>query len=242
MLLCDLFIAISVVARNVAAVPVDHVASHAALNNSLEGYEIVDYTWSLCPYFDHRDCRRFQGTIQQGVAAMNKINPDYGAELIARSNSSMLFQPLNNSTNVPLNSSMTIPGDYNPKSHKCGAPYTACYYQRIFQGVMYLLGLDKDHDKPHLEKKTCSRVSCSYKSAIWLCNDVSETEWKRASLTQVDLQHSEPYDIERWHWVGMAAYWIDEACKDERGIWTSGRRDFFEKWHVQVQWDETNGC
>lgn len=55
-------------------------------------------------------------------------------------------------------------------------------------------------------------------------------------------QNQEEFDITRWYYVAMAAYWVEEACKDSHGIWTAGRRDYQEGWHVQVHWDGTYGC
>jgi len=57
-------------------------------------------------------------------------------------------------------------------SHYCFGPWATASLQRIKEGIDYLRGVP---GKPVLGPGpgTCKRVSCSYNSAIYWCNDVS---------------------------------------------------------------------
>ncbi|KAK1778755.1 hypothetical protein QBC45DRAFT_413289 [Copromyces sp. CBS 386.78] len=59
-------------------------------------------------------------------------------------------------------------GPYTYTSHFCGAPRMWADLSAIQDGQGYLNGLG---GKPKIKAGTCSRVSCSYWSAIWVCND-----------------------------------------------------------------------
>lgn len=143
----------------------EFVASAVQANNTFDGYQIQEYNWTLSPFFNGSFVS-VTGTIEQAVAKLDKINPKFGAQLLSHDI-------------IGLGGWNRTFDDYNAIHYECGGRYTACYKQRIFQGVMYLLGLDRAQGTsgrgPHLPKFICSRVSCSYKSAIWLCNDVSDT-------------------------------------------------------------------
>ena len=63
-------------------------------------------------------------------------------------------------------------GLYTRDSYFCGRPWSYCWRSAIVDGLDHLYsapGKAKDGPGPG----ECGRVSCSYNSAIWWCNDVS---------------------------------------------------------------------
>jgi len=53
---------------------------------------------------------------------------------------------------------------------KAQAQWSETRWSRIKDGINYLR---KVKDQTNIRSRTCSRVSCSWDTAFWLCNDVS---------------------------------------------------------------------
>jgi len=114
------------------------------------------------------------GTIQEVVSQLLDLNPDWTED-------DFIF----NSTDSEVETNRTAfnltgrsPGDAIFRQ-KCFAPWTNAFSNDIGDGINYLYGLDsKLKNSPPGNGPgpgNCGRVSCSWESAIWWCNDASST-------------------------------------------------------------------
>jgi hypothetical protein len=97
------------------------------------------------------------GSIQQVVAQLDKLNPNWKKDF-----------NFNDTAVVP--SKLAKRDNFN--SFFCGGRWKGCSLSAIKEGITYLNGVTgqpRSGPGPGL----CGRVSCSYKAAIWWCNDVS---------------------------------------------------------------------
>ncbi|KAK8127251.1 hypothetical protein PG984_008359 [Apiospora sp. TS-2023a] len=98
----------------------------------------------------------FSGTIQEVVAQIKQINPDFPAG---------------------LNTSLSFKQDDKPNDGhqvQCGIGGDAgdhAYVNDIWAGIDYLHGIPGNCGVNAGPRNTCSRVSCSWNSGIWLCSD-----------------------------------------------------------------------
>ncbi|KAK6819471.1 hypothetical protein PG987_015954 [Apiospora arundinis] len=112
----------------------------------------------------------FNGTVQEVVAQIHKIKPDFPAGL-------------NVSRSTPL------PNDDDGHAVDCyvGGRGTATV-SVILDGIKYLHGLPGNCgvSAGNQGYNTCARISCSYNSAIWLCSDHGqEVLWPCSALGDI---------------------------------------------------------
>ncbi|KAK3334313.1 hypothetical protein B0H65DRAFT_481493 [Neurospora tetraspora] len=142
------------------------------------------------------------------------------------------FDPYNTTLPAVLNSRNPSPSDYNGAtpdrgqakyngpytyhSHYCGAPRTWASVSAIHDGEGYLYGLG---GTPRLGANKCSRVSCSWNSAIFVCND-----------------NNHDISLHSWGNVAEAAYFLTGACFKYFGGQTriAGQVYFSERWTVFI--------
>jgi hypothetical protein len=115
---------------------------------------------------------RLNGTVQEVYAQALQINPNFKLK----------------TPSTPARPRRAL-AHQRSKVEDCNYPYPLAEASKIHDGVEYLRGVPgKPVEGPG--PTACGRVSCSWKSAIWWCNDVS----------LVHDPHS-PYHI----WLGSAA-------------------------------------
>lgn len=106
------------------------------------------------------DFTKFNGTVENVYQELLKINPNYEKELAAH-----ISQPENNKT-------LDKRTDFSTSKYICNGRWRGAPTPEIRKGISYLRNL---RGRPHLGPGPgkCSRVSCSWNSAIMWCNDVS---------------------------------------------------------------------
>ncbi len=98
------------------------------------------------------------GTVEEVHAELLKLNPDWDTEYLPKKSSFRLAKRY----------------DFTGAQYFCGDRWPPCSTDKIVEGIRYLRGVGgQPINGPGPGK--CSRVSCSYNSAIWWCNDVSST-------------------------------------------------------------------
>ncbi|KAK8092370.1 uncharacterized protein PG998_014855 [Apiospora kogelbergensis] len=112
----------------------------------------------------------FNGTIQEVVAQIRKIKPDFPSGL-----------------EIPTSGPQAK--DDDPHEVDCwvggGGPATVIY---IKQGIQYLRSIPGNCGVSAGDQgyNTCARISCSYDSGIWLCSDQGqEVLWPCSSLGDI---------------------------------------------------------
>ncbi|KAK7981400.1 hypothetical protein PG988_003638 [Apiospora saccharicola] len=98
----------------------------------------------------------FSGTIQEVVAQIKQINPDFPAGL----NNSLPFKQ-DDKPNDGHQVQCDIGGDADG----------GAYLSDIWAGIDYLHGIPGNCGVNAGPPNSCSRVSCSWNSGIWLCSD-----------------------------------------------------------------------
>ncbi|KAI7309610.1 hypothetical protein KC315_g12920 [Hortaea werneckii] len=126
-----------------------------------EGYEIVPAKWTgeIVP---GEGPVTLEGCVESLREQILKINPDYFKNQDKTSASSTL-------------AARTIGGCRGRaigKNVQCGVPYGTVHGSDISSGLVYLSNIGGCMT---LGGKQCSRVSCSYNSGIFACNDNSDT-------------------------------------------------------------------
>ncbi|KAK0744320.1 hypothetical protein B0T21DRAFT_357602 [Apiosordaria backusii] len=103
-----------------------------------------------------------------------------------------------------------------PETFQCRIPYDPAMYTDIKEGIDYLRGLTGTAIN---DPGKCGRVSCSYNSAIYWCNDndyQKEVEWGQ---------------------VADGGKFILDRCANGRTLSVKGRATFAEKFSVWVRKD-----
>ncbi|TDZ19976.1 hypothetical protein Cob_v006955 [Colletotrichum orbiculare MAFF 240422] len=129
------------------------------ISDGLENYQIVDMQWEL-QAFPSGPFVLLNGTIEEAHQQLLAINPNYDAQFPA------VFSDHNATENLPVLDSRMA----SFSRHHCPPPGSYCSPMRIREGIEYLYrvsGRPRHMPGP----ATCSRVSCSWNSAIYWCND-----------------------------------------------------------------------
>lgn len=108
------------------------------------------------------------GTVEEVREELLKLNPDWDEQYlidVPKSNSSTLAQRTTDST-------LAGRANFDGASYFCRNRWQDCSATAIYNGIHYLRGITgQPTNGPG--PGNCGRVSCSYHSAIWWCNDVS---------------------------------------------------------------------
>ncbi|PKS07949.1 hypothetical protein jhhlp_006561 [Lomentospora prolificans] len=118
-----------------------------------EGFTIIPASFTG-PYSPNNETITLHGTIQEVLAQIRAANPSHHALLASGAN-----MPNSNYWNGPI-------PDVHPRGLDCSHGYFAKQFD-IFFGISYLH--DSVKDSARMEVPVCTRVSCSYDSAIYLC-------------------------------------------------------------------------
>ncbi|KAM7205982.1 hypothetical protein V8F33_000812 [Rhypophila sp. PSN 637] len=133
------------------------LANHVlALEAPIPGYKVQEIIWQVEP-FDNGTSVEISGTVQDVIAELLKINPHYLEDQFkADVNDAKLTITYKRDNHINCN---PRPGEWEPAD-----PW------EIQGGITYLR---KIYGRPGSSAgpSTCGRVSCSWNSAIWWCND-----------------------------------------------------------------------
>ncbi|KAK3985896.1 hypothetical protein QBC44DRAFT_403397 [Cladorrhinum sp. PSN332] len=161
------------------------------------GYAIVPLTWEV-ETTPGGPKVTLSGTVEEVHAELLKINPNWDAEFPA---------PAANATETGTN------------LHKrdwsvCGGHTPAHDRNAIWAGADYLRGLSGQAQRGP-GPRSCGRVSCSWSSAIWYCNDNSYTKYMP------------------WFHIANAAEVLIHECSYflNEGLWFAGWVTAGERWH-----------
>ncbi|KAK0652582.1 hypothetical protein B0T16DRAFT_454937 [Cercophora newfieldiana] len=184
------------------------IAAPLAKNESpIPGYEVIDMQWKI-QAFPGGNYTHTTGTIQQVVAQLNKINPEFEQNVLAAVAN---WTRDSESAHKVVNEK-----NWEYESHYCFGPFPPAFSRRVYEGIAYLESV-KGQPVIGPGPGQCSRVSCGYHAAIWWCND-----------NEVELRLDEFNDIAR------GAYGLYRHCRDDTDR-CSGQLFFQEKWNVIVR-------
>jgi len=178
------------------------------LKAPIQGYGVVDLSWDV-EITPGGPRQIFNGTVQQVVAQLSKVNPNWEEDfkVSIASKKASTFAPR---------------GLVKRDHFNCGNPWAPADYGRVIQGVDYLNGVPgQPGNGPG--PGNCGRVSCSYKAAIWWCND-----------------NSYSYTLSGFSAIAAGARIVADNCHS--GSSTSGQWFSDNNWNVIVRYDDSNGC
>ncbi|KAK4225369.1 hypothetical protein QBC38DRAFT_530951 [Podospora fimiseda] len=199
-------------------------------------YKIVPLEWSIQPTPGKGEYINVTGTVQQVIAQMTKLNPNFLSETkeLYQKENQLHLPPLesnNNNNNIIIYGPRpTAPPmrdlDPLPLSHDCFT-WPEANPSAIDEGIDYL---NQVKGRPWLPKGfgTCARVSCSWDSGIFWCNDNDFT-----------------YELDSFKQIAGGAQIIHNYCKawseqqtrkytPEDAYLTSGQTFFPNNWNVIV--------
>ncbi|POR34340.1 Uncharacterized protein TPAR_05483 [Tolypocladium paradoxum] len=175
------------------------------LDAPLHGYGVDILTWEV-KVFPREPPMNFSGTIQEVQAQINKVNPKWnatyfnGASEKRRENRPVFYQTI------------CGPGPYG---------WNEADASSIKYGINYLGGLIFSKPINGPGTGNCGRVSCSYNSAIWWCND-----------------NTVPYQLDSFSAIADGALNILKSCTDDFA--TVGQIFAIGNWNVIVRGDNDN--
>ncbi|AEO69047.1 fd896ae8-f71e-4e42-ba99-548a03bad6f5 [Thermothielavioides terrestris] len=122
-----------------------------AAESPIPGYRIVPIQWEI--EVAPGQIARLNGTVQEVYAQALQINPNFKLK----------------TPSTPARPRRAL-AHQRSKVEDCNYPYPLAEASKIHDGVEYLRGVPgKPVEGPG--PTACGRVSCSWKSAIWWCND-----------------------------------------------------------------------
>jgi hypothetical protein len=131
----------------------------------MQGYSITPMAWEVPVFRGSDETLAVNGTVEEVHAQVLRRNPNWDADFLARSTTTSSVD--GTGSNIEKRET-----DFGGGAYFCGARWPYATHWRVMQGVDYL---------SHIQGKVqlaagpgaCSRVSCSYGAAIYVCNDVS---------------------------------------------------------------------
>ncbi|KAK1248934.1 hypothetical protein MKX08_007154 [Trichoderma sp. CBMAI-0020] len=130
------------------------------LDAPIPGYGVVELEWEV-ETTPGGPTVLVNGTIEAVYDKLTKINPNFTAEYP--------LQAKNHAANGTLEKRYTVDG------YLCWSPWPYTSFFAIDDGVSYLRGV-RGQPTNGPGPGNCGRVSCSYQSAIWWCNDNSQSK------------------------------------------------------------------
>ncbi|PNY26819.1 Uncharacterized protein TCAP_03253 [Tolypocladium capitatum] len=177
------------------------------LDAPLPGYGVDVLQWEL-EVFPGNPPMNFSGTIQQAAGQINEINPEWYATYIQ-------------SASEEGSRSVDKRGSFDKTF--CGSGphnWQAAFTPHVEEGIKHLDGA-KGRPVNGPGPGNCGRVSCSYNSAIWWCNDKNR-----------------PQKLGSFGDIADGARDLLDFCSAEEGVWVLGQVFMQWDWNVIVRWDE----
>ncbi|KAK0748476.1 hypothetical protein B0T21DRAFT_420413 [Apiosordaria backusii] len=175
----------------------------------LDGYEVVDLEWILPidPNNPSGENMTVTGTIEDAIAQMDAKYPGWNQTF---------------TSSLPPPDAASLEPSTESDGFKCGDPWYQCSQAAIVSGAQYLQGVKSDPPKMGTGPSNCGRVSCSWASSIWMCNNSTLGE---AQST--------------WKEIGDSALFLAYKCgyPDRLNMWVTRGQEFFKgNWSVVVTW------
>ncbi|KAL7908091.1 hypothetical protein GGI35DRAFT_486226 [Trichoderma velutinum] len=135
-----------------------------SLDAPIPGYGVEEFQWEVQAFVDGPKMN-ISGTIEQVYSKLLKLNPDWDEH----------FMNATNVNNQPTDDEKrSLQARFGPVCGNGGQPWGAGIQDYIIRGIAYLRGVaGQPTNGPG--PGNCGRVSCSYSSAIWWCNDNTQT-------------------------------------------------------------------
>lgn len=135
----------------------------------MPGYDIVELSWEVTPA-PGQPAIILNGTVEQVHSQLLAINPRYQVIVIAK-REDLLVAPSAATAATDLTGPTAVAHSAQIWKMTCGG-YDSANTSQIEEGIKYLNGI-AGQPKNGPGPNNCGRVSCSYNSSIWWCNDVS---------------------------------------------------------------------
>ncbi|KAK3987509.1 hypothetical protein QBC44DRAFT_245830, partial [Cladorrhinum sp. PSN332] len=192
-------------------------------DSPIPGYGIEVLEWEAQPTPDSPFIH-VNGTIQNLVAELTRLNPHLEADIDAAIRAS----EQETSANPELAARDLLAKRYDVDGYFCFGRWAAGRLDPLNEGIRYLRGVGGRPTRGP-GPGNCSRVSCSYKTAIYWCNDNSGTKTLNSFGAIADgVQH------------------LASRCRRfiSNGQWSytesSGQVFYKDKWNVVVRYDSNN--
>ncbi|KUI54747.1 hypothetical protein VP1G_02007 [Cytospora mali] len=208
------------------------VGTAVGLKAPIDGYDVVNITWNMQPNISGVEPFNITGTVQDAWRHINHTWPGYPLpkfNLTGNGPPPASHQPPAN-LSIPATTVTPTAVRQNDAARETGTVkcwvWREAYEYFIAEGIAYLSDLPgKPSNGPGPGE--CGRVSCSWSSAIWWCND-----------------NDHKYTLDSFWEIAQAASDIDSDCHYvdpwSLTIYTSGQNFFTENWNVIVRYDDDN--
>ncbi|TLD19462.1 hypothetical protein E2P81_ATG07079 [Venturia nashicola] len=193
-----------------------------AAPSPIPGYEIVPMTWTV-PNGTDGSFIKLQGTIQELDAQLARDHPHIKRELVFDvDNGTYTADAAANISVAAASNPRGVPSQdwrehaWCPEPGCCGyANWKRANAYHILTGVDYLKGFKHEIgvDGPN----QCSRVSCSYDSAIFMCNDDGKALGEAARKITANCWWTMPDSFPPLNEI-LGQLWSDDNNKGEPGI------------------------
>lgn len=159
----------------------------------MPGYGIVELSWEVIPAPGQSPII-LNGTVEQVHSQLLEINPKYQAEVFEK-REDLLAAPTAATAATDLTEPTAVAHSAQVWRIQCGG-YDSASTKPINDGIKYLNGI-AGQPKNGPGPNNCGRVSCSYNSSIWWCNDVSFSpfvtiQYQRYMLLTLALERCPP--------------------------------------------------
>ncbi|KAH9236308.1 hypothetical protein K456DRAFT_1832328, partial [Colletotrichum gloeosporioides 23] len=146
------------------------------------------------------------GTVEQVLDELRKINPNYDEDF-----------GIKNITESGLTDIVGPKADFEGAATVCDG-WELANTARIREGISHLDGVD---GKPHrgAGPASCGRVSCSYNSAIWWCNDDTQAK-----------------ELNSFREISDGALYVIKKCRVGESTRVAGQAFHKDNWNVIVRW------
>ncbi|RAK78812.1 uncharacterized protein BO72DRAFT_457416 [Aspergillus fijiensis CBS 313.89] len=181
------------------------------LEAPLPGYGVEEFSWEM-ETSPGGPTVILSGTVQEIYAELIKINPTYDGDFaeLAANNTLAAENHVDTSSSSSLHKRNDVTCNNYPQAIR----------RRIEEGISYLRGVSgQPRNGPG--PGNCGRVSCSYNSAIWWCND-----------------NTAPKTLPSFNNIADGAQVVINQC-DPTGVYVSGEENHADKWRALVR---SNAC
>ncbi|KAB8272197.1 hypothetical protein BDV30DRAFT_133364 [Aspergillus minisclerotigenes] len=171
----------------------------------IPGYGVQDFSWEV-ETTPGGEKVVLNGTIQEVYTELLKINPRFDGDFAEYAAKNELARRDNSASSLNKRNDV-----------KCNN-YQQAIRRRIEEGIRYL------HSVPGQPTNgpgpgNCGRVSCSYNSAIWWCND-----------------NTSPKTLPGFYNIAQGAQVVINQC-DPTGVYVSGEENHADKWRAVVRYN-----
>ena len=200
----------------------------------MPGYGTAEMSWEVIPT-PGQPCVILNGTVQHVYSQLLEINSNHKTEdpkyLKAKRDESLANPNAATAASAPTAASPAIWGI------NCGG-YHPASMKRIKDGISYLnnvTGRPINGPGPN----NCGRVSCSYNSSIWWCNDASvpPPAYQFSFHADCGLQNATPEALPGFYSIATGAMRIVGACPGKNNRTISGTATHPDNWRVVVKGD-----